>query len=136
MVVGDFNSRDALWEKGYPTHRDSIAEELEYGNLVVLNTGAFNRIPDRDDHAPSALDLSLASDSLVRLSDWQIEDDPMGSDHLPITISISIFPIRESGTPRSAISSRRRTGSATRTTLILYYILILQPLIQSRRFCH
>ena len=133
LVVGDFNSRDALLEKGYPTHRDSIAEELESGNLVVLNTGAFTRIPDRDDHAPSALDLSLASDSLVGLSDWQIEDDPMGSDHLPITISISIFPLRESGTPRPRYLFEKADWDCYQNYLNTF-LLMLQPPIRSRRF--
>ena len=96
-MVSDFNIRDALWEKVFPVWRDSIAEELESGCLVILNTGTPTRIPDVAGHSPTAIDLSLASDSLVGISDWQVGDDPMGSDHLPITITLSIAPTKAEG---------------------------------------
>ena len=89
VIVGDFNCRDALWEHGYPCTKVSHKLAIESGDLVLLNDGSFTRIPNVN-QSPSVVDLSFVSASLAGTVKWQVEDDPLGSDHLPILLSFTI----------------------------------------------
>ena len=54
--------------------------------LCLLNDCSYTRLPNHRWENPSIIDLSLISSELFVKSDWQTADDPLGSDHLPITI--------------------------------------------------
>ena len=59
-------------------------------NLVLLNDGSITRIPDNPHHRPTAIDLSFISPSLFTNCSWETYLDALGSDHLPIVITLSI----------------------------------------------
>ena len=95
VVVGDFNIHDPLWSD----HLENVAiskaqEHIMDSPLVVLNDGSITRLPDSPTQRPSAIDLSLATADLASDADWSIWDEPLGSDHLPITIRMN-FGISE-----------------------------------------
>ena len=94
LVVGDFNARHPLWdnlcEPGGAGQKSFVADHIINTDLCLLNTGVHTRIPDRADHQPTAIDLSLISPALLPIADWEVGDDSLGSDHLPITITVQI----------------------------------------------
>ena len=57
-------------------------------DLCLLNDGSFTRVPDRADHRPTAVDITLVSSSLYDVAEWEVCDDPLGSDHLPIRLTL------------------------------------------------
>ena len=56
--------------------------------MTLLNTGEATRVPNPPARE-SVLDLSLCSTSLSLDCRWKVINDPHGSDHLPIVISIA-----------------------------------------------
>ena len=87
LVVGDFNIHSRLWSRHPPLKEDQYARDaILDSELVVLNDGSATRLPDASNHSPSAIDLSLATPDLVSDVEWSVGDDPLASDHLPITI--------------------------------------------------
>ena len=56
-------------------------------NLVVLNSGAgkFVRLFGEMSH----LDIAMASANISRFANWTVLDDTLGSDHLPIVITVN-----------------------------------------------
>ena len=63
-----------------------LAEEIGSSNLGVLNSEKPTRLPSNG--RPTSPDISLASPSLLPVSDWDTHTT-FSSDHLPITITIS-----------------------------------------------
>ena len=57
--------------------------------LFLLNDGRITRIPDVSTHKVSAIDLSLVTPDLAVNCTWSIEEDCLGSDHLPIIIQFN-----------------------------------------------
>lgn len=86
ILLGDFNAHSDLWGSEQLDERGKAIEEVigERG-LIVLNTGAATRI-DWAAGTMSAIDLSLASDSLARRMSWEVLEDCCGSDHFPIVV--------------------------------------------------
>ena len=67
LVVGDFNTRDSLWEYEYPKSSAVIGEQLQDADVVLLNDGSPTRLPDRAVNSMSAIDLSFISANM----DWR-----------------------------------------------------------------
>ena len=89
-ILGDFNAHDRLWDNGrINSDCNRLVENIMDSNLIILNDGDITRIPDRSDHRPSAIDISLMSPNLAILCSWNILDDCLGSDHLPISIEMN-----------------------------------------------
>ena len=62
---------------------------------MLLTDGSATRLPDVASHSPSAIDLSLATSEIASDMNWEVGDDPLASDHLPITISFHPGAVRE-----------------------------------------
>jgi len=89
LIVGDFNSHGTGWGEPYDDNLSTVIYDLcDDFNLTILNTGEPTRIP-KPPARPSALDLALCSRSLALDCTWKTIQDPEGSDHLPITITIT-----------------------------------------------
>ena len=84
MVTGDFSVRDSSWEKGLEYSSPTLTGQINDGNFIVLNDGSFTRIPDRSDQGQTAIDLTFASDGVG----WEVGEDSLSSDHLPIVINM------------------------------------------------
>ena len=88
-VLGDFNAHHSLWNPRIKTDKDNqLAEDITDSPLSLLNDGSMTRIPDNPDHTESAIDLTLSSPGLAISTTWQPNDNCLGSDHLPIMITL------------------------------------------------
>lgn len=86
VLLGDFNSHNDLWGSKEVDKRGRAIEGLVSDrNLIILNSGAHTRIDPRDG-GTSAIDLTIASESLARRMSWEVLDDNHGSDHFPIVV--------------------------------------------------
>lgn len=99
LVAGDFNCRSILWEDECPFESALFRDKLVDSALVVLNDGSYTRIPDRADHRKTAIDLTLATPDVAGGAIWEVGEDPLSSDHLPVSISIDCEVDREINTP-------------------------------------
>ena len=88
IILGDFNAYSTLFGSDSTDDRDRLLKELiEEHNLVVLNTGAGTFV--RPSGEMSHLDIAMASANIARIANWTVLDDTLGSDHLPIVITVN-----------------------------------------------
>ena len=91
LIVGDFNAHHSHWNNSIIDSKrggQNLYQNLIKSSLTLLNDGSITRIPDRNNDSCSAIDLAFISASLSTKSYWSIQDDTLGSDHLPIIINI------------------------------------------------
>ena len=87
LVLGDMNAHDHLWNSNIQDNRGSIfADEISQSYQGVLNEEQPTRLPTYGQ--PTSPDISLASLSLLPNIKWEVKKS-LGSDHLPIVITIS-----------------------------------------------
>lgn len=88
LLLGDFNSHGTAWgAQSDDTRSKLIIDMCDSFDMTILNTGEITRIA-KPPSLGSAIDLSLCSNSLSLDCSWKVIQDPQGSDHLPIKISI------------------------------------------------
>ena len=92
LVLGDFNAHHSYWSN--KTIENKRGGQFLYQNIIdstltLLNDGSITRIPDRSNDICSAIDLSFISASLASQCQWMVQDDTLGSDHLPIIIDLT-----------------------------------------------
>ena len=93
IVTGDFNAHSPFWDNGRnDVTNNRFIENIVDSGLVLLNDGRVTRLPDNPSHRASAIDLTLVSPKLAVDSIWDVESDSLGSDHLPITLTINENP--------------------------------------------
>ena len=87
IVAGDLNAHDNLWYSNIQDARgNNFAEEIGNSTYGVINENHPTRLPAND--ASTSPDISLASLSLLPCTKWETVTK-MGSDHLPIIITLS-----------------------------------------------
>ena len=92
LIVGDFNAHHSDWggegtiTRGGGNH---LSQHITDSDFILLNDGSITRLPHRFGDNPSAIDLSLVTPGIGQQTTWQVLDDDLGSDHIPILISIS-----------------------------------------------
>ena len=87
LILGDINAHDQLWHSRIQDSRGQLlAEEILDSNLGVMNEDVPTRLPSNNQ--PTSPDISLASHSLLPHAKWETVTS-LGSDHLPIIITIS-----------------------------------------------
>ena len=90
IIGGDFNAHSPLWEKDCKiTTSNRLVDNIIDSDLTILNNGKITRIPDIKDHRPTSIDITLVSSELLINSNWDTLTDTLGSDHIPIIITIS-----------------------------------------------
>ena len=86
LIIGDFNSHSSLW--GSRTNSKTgkiIAKIIEEEQLTIHNTGEATRIGQRLNESDSSIDLTISENlENLRVTDWKVMTDTLGSDHLPI----------------------------------------------------
>jgi ribonuclease HI/exonuclease III len=95
IIGGDFNSRSALWEEDSPVEHAGLRDKIIDSELVIMNDGRTTRIPDRPEQAATTLDLTFATPGTASNVEWDVEDNLLSSDHLPIVIKVDAEAIRE-----------------------------------------
>ena len=89
IIAGDFNAHAPFWESNCQSVTSNrLVENIVDSSLFLLNNGSFTRIPDVSRHRPTAIDLSLISPELAPSCSWETHDNTLGSDHVPIKITI------------------------------------------------
>ena len=91
FIGGDFNAHSPLWEKQCNiVTNNRLVENLMNCPLYLLNNeNQVTRIPDVSYHRATSIDLSLISPSLVPHCNWDTHTDTLGSDHLPIRVTLN-----------------------------------------------
>ena len=103
LILGNFNAHHSSWYSSSTDSRGTMLESMVSGsNFGILNWDSPTRLPGNAN--PSSPDVSLGSASLITSTNWQTN---LGSDHLPILISlqmdVTINPIQH----RSSINLKR-----------------------------
>lgn len=66
-----------------------IANIITNSSLCIINNGHSTRL-NLANHTTSAIDLTIASANIANSIDWEVLDNNVGSDHLPISIKLHI----------------------------------------------
>lgn len=88
---GDINALHPIWDNQNRNNSrgDHIAQCISQSNLIVLNTGQQTR-QNLSSNQQSAIDITCASNDIANKIDWDILSDNLGSDHLPILITLNV----------------------------------------------
>ena len=90
LILGNFNTHHSSWYSNSTDTRDNILDSMiSRSNFGVLNWNSPIRLPSNAN--PFSPDVSLASASLITSTNWQTKTN-LGSDHLPILISLRMDP--------------------------------------------
>jgi hypothetical protein len=101
VIVGNFNSHHPFWGGTGTQARGGgavLAENILNSDLYLLNDGSPTRLPERNDHNPSAIDLSLISPTLAPLTLWGGSTGRAGFGPSPY---INPCRVRDSTSPRA-----------------------------------
>ena len=116
-MVGDFNQHSALWEDGYTGREPKLGAGITGSDFLLLNDGTLTRVPDRSHDRGTAIDLALVTPDLAGDVEWSVGDDPLSSDHLPITINITGAVVRECNAPHETFNYNKADWISFRTGL-------------------
>lgn len=87
IISEDLNAHHALWGSELSNPRgNSVAEVVMDLNLKVMNTGEPTRIHPLPGRI-SVPDISLATNDIGLLTNWESMTDARGSDHYPVKLS-------------------------------------------------
>jgi len=99
VITGDFNIRDSLWDSSFPYH-SSISDDLiiiaDSFNLtlLMLTNPSSTRFSDTAGEANLVIDLMFLRYGSSKLNQYLIHlDSYLSSDHVPLTITISIVDV-------------------------------------------
>ena len=88
LILGDFNAHHSAWYSSSTDTRGTLLDNVvSVSNFGILNRDSPTRLPGNAN--PSSPDVSLASASLITSTNWQTKTN-LGSDHLPILISLKM----------------------------------------------
>ncbi|KAF0311097.1 putative RNA-directed DNA polymerase from transposon BS [Amphibalanus amphitrite] len=99
IILGDLNAHHPLWDSGCDTADDvgnRVADWLDSVGWSPLNSGEPTHSSYRSGGS-SAPDVAVCSRALARRSTWRVGPD-LGSDHLPMLVSIRTTPRPEPST--------------------------------------
>lgn len=92
ILLGDFNAHHPLWGN---SRTDQAGREVERlltsSNLCLLNDKRATYCHPAT-ATLTAIDLSITSPSILQDYQWNVEDNPHGSDHFPITLKSTHQP--------------------------------------------
>lgn len=91
IITGDFNAKSCIWGSELTNTRGRMIEKFcSDNNLFIANNGQHTHVPDIRGHKFSAIDLTITNPALYVDLDWRTNDEPLGSDHIPIFISCKL----------------------------------------------
>ena len=89
FILGDFNCHHPLWDSRVTSdpREEEVFDWVISSDLLPLNDSDTPTLLHR-----SSLDISFAPSSLALSCSWEVLQD-LGSDHLPILLSVPLSPI-------------------------------------------
>jgi len=88
IIVGDMNAKSPLWGSDtYDTRGRDLDDAINAHKYVVLNTGQGTH--QTSTGLMTAIDVSLASRQLASKCSWAALNNTLGSDHVPIVITVN-----------------------------------------------
>ena len=94
FILGDFNCHHSLWDSRGTSDpcREEVFDWVISSDLLPLNDPDTPTLFHRSFGSHSSPDISFAPSSLVLSCSWEVLQD-LGSDHLPILLSIPLSPV-------------------------------------------
>lgn len=91
IVGGDLNGQHPIWDNSNRINSRGylLAELITQSHLHIINTGEMTRL-NLINHTGSAIDVTCASPDLGSCVEWEVQQQHLGSDHLPILIKITL----------------------------------------------
>ena len=124
FILGDFNCHHPLWDsRGTSDLRgEKVFDWVISSDLLPLDDPDTPTLPHRSSGSRSSPDISFAPSTLAFSCSWEVLQD-LGSDHLPILLSIPLSPVfRPNERPLPSIF-RNLAGMALPLTLTLTVLL-------------
>lgn len=95
LLLGDLNGQNPLWGGNKTNQRGRLVEDMiNEKELCLLNDGS-NTFLHSAHGTYAAIDLSICSPELLLDCTWKVMDDLCGSDHFPITVTMSSGQIHQ-----------------------------------------
>jgi ribonuclease HI len=100
IVMGDFNAHHPMWfdTRRMDTRGETIVELIEENDVSLLDRDKMTMIW-KVDKTFSHVDLTLCSSELVPMFHWDVNDEPLSSDHFPVLLK-SETQYNKGGCPR------------------------------------
>ena len=94
FILGDFNCHHPLWDSKVTTdpRGEEVFDWVISFDLLPLNDPDTLTLLHRSSGSHSSPDISFASSSLALSCSWEVLQD-LGSDHLPILLSVPLSPV-------------------------------------------
>ena len=94
FILGDFNCHHPLWDSRGTSdpRREEVFDWVISSDLLSLNDPDTPTLLHRSSGSRSSSDISFAPFSLALSCFWEVLQD-LGSDHLPILLSIPLSPV-------------------------------------------
>ena len=94
FILGDFNCHHPLWDSRGTSdpHGEEVFDWVIYSDLLPLNDPHTPTLLHRSSGSRSSPDISFAPSTLAFSCSWEVLQD-LGSDHLPILLSIPLSPV-------------------------------------------
>ncbi|XP_060534471.1 uncharacterized protein LOC132706844 isoform X2 [Cylas formicarius] len=86
VLMGDLNTHHPLWDEAPPNRRGNlIADFVTFNDYVILNDGSptFFQPPQSP---VSAVDITIVSNNIAQMLNWEVLDDCGKSDHFPTLV--------------------------------------------------
>ncbi|CAH0404751.1 unnamed protein product [Chilo suppressalis] len=104
-IAGDFNAHHTIWGCHTVDARGrDILDSLENCDLILLNDAQATTV-GTDTWRPNGLDLTMVSPVMALNCDWFVNDDPLGSYHLPTLTHIHISSYNQKQNHRIHVDS-------------------------------
>lgn len=98
VLLGDCNGHHQAWGSRVPNARGALVAQLASScGLTILNDGSPTFIRKQ---VQTSIDISLVSTTILNRLHWTAGTDPLGSDHVPITLNLDATPPETSRRPR------------------------------------
>ena len=120
FILGDFNCHYPFWDSRGTSdpRREEVLDWVISSDLLPLNDPDTPTLLHRSSGSRSSPDISFAPSTLAFSCSWEVLQD-VGSDHLPILLSIPLSPVfRPNERPLPSIF-RKLAGMALSPTLTL-----------------
>ena len=94
FILGDFNCHHPFWDSRVNSDpcRKEVFDWVISSDLLPLNDPDTPTLLHRFSGSRSSPDISLSPSSLAFSCSWEVHQD-LGSDHLPILLSIPLSPV-------------------------------------------